>query len=112
MVPFTNSVPMIYCVMSVLAIGSGVNTPCNQSMLSKLAPKESIGGVLGVGQSLATLGRIVGPALGGLFFGKLGAQVPYMVAAAFMTVAFSLSLLLPKLQSAAIATVPVDVTTT
>jgi predicted MFS family arabinose efflux permease len=111
-VPFANSVPALYCVMAVLAIGSGVNTPCNQAMLSKLAPKESVGGILGVGQSLATLGRILGPALGGLLFGKLGASVPYMVAAASMAIAFSLSLLLPKLQPAPNAAAGVDVSTT
>jgi len=109
-VPFANTVPLLYCVMAVLAVGSGVNTPCNQAMLSKLAPKESVGGILGVGQSLATLGRIVGPALGGFLFGKLGAQVPYMVAGVSMTVAFSLSLLLPKLQPAPKAAASVDVT--
>jgi MFS family permease len=105
-VPFAGSVPVIYCVMAVLAIGSGVNTPCNQAMLSKLAPKESVGGILGVGQSLATLGRILGPLLGCFLFGQLGPTVPYLVAAASMAVAFSVSLLLPRPPMLATASVP------
>jgi MFS family permease len=106
--PFANSVPALYAVMAVLAVGSGINTPCNQAMLSKLASKESVGGILGVGQSLSTLGRILGPALGGFLFGKLGAPVPYVVGAVCMAGAFSLSLMLPNLKAAPTATVSVD----
>src|SRR6202030_114185 len=28
-VPFASSVPVVYAVMAVLAVGSGLNTPCN-----------------------------------------------------------------------------------
>jgi MFS transporter, DHA1 family, tetracycline resistance protein len=94
--PFAGNVPLLYVVMAVLAFGSGVNTPCNQAMLSKLAPKESVGGVLGVGQSLSTLGRIIGPALGGALFGHVGASAPYIVGALAMALAFALSLTLPQ----------------
>jgi MFS family permease len=97
-VPFADNMPMVYTVMAVLAIGSGVNTPCNQAMLSKLAPRESVGGVLGVGQSLATLGRILGPAIGCFLFQNVGLQAPYMVGAASMALAFALSLTLPKMK--------------
>ena len=99
--PFAPNVPTMYAVMAVLAIGSGLNTPCNQAMLSKLAPKECVGGVLGVGQSLSTLGRILGPALGGFLFGKFGQFSPYMVGAFGMVLAFICSLVLPSLQSVA-----------
>jgi MFS transporter, DHA1 family, tetracycline resistance protein len=95
--PFCPNVPTMYAVMAVLAIGSGLNTPCNQAMLSKLAPRECVGGVLGVGQSLATLGRILGPALGGYLFGRFGAVSPYMVGACGMILAFICSLTLPSL---------------
>jgi MFS family permease len=97
--PFAPNVPSLYAVMAVLAIGSGLNTPCNQAMLSKLAPKECVGGVLGVGQSLATLGRILGPALGGFLFGKYGQVSPYLVGGFGMILAFICSLLLPSLQA-------------
>jgi len=96
--PFADNMPLVYTVMAVLAIGSGVNTPCNQAMLSKLAPRESVGGVLGVGQSLSTLGRILGPAIGCFLFQNVGLQAPYMLGAAAMALAFCLSLTLPKMQ--------------
>ncbi|MBS1991352.1 MAG: MFS transporter [Cyanobacteria bacterium SZAS LIN-3] len=97
--PLAPNVPTLYAVMAVLAVGSGVNTPCNQAMLSKLAPRECVGGVLGVGQSLSTLGRILGPALGGFLFGKYGQFSPYLVGGLAMVVAFMCSLVLPSLQS-------------
>jgi MFS family permease len=94
--PFVGNVPLLYLAVAVLAFGSGVNTPCNQAMLSKLAEKETVGGVLGVGQSLSTLGRILGPALGGFLFGHVSAQAPYIVGASAMALAFALSLTLPE----------------
>jgi MFS family permease len=94
--PFAPNTIALYAVMALLAFGSGVNTPCNQAMLSKLAAREHLGGVLGVGQSLATLGRIVGPALGGFLFGHVGPVSPYLVGAISMSIAFALSLTLPR----------------
>lgn len=81
--------------LTLLAIGSGINTPSNQSMLSKSAPRETVGGVLGVGQSLSTLGRIIGPAVGCFAFGKFASAVPYQIGAVAMVVALLISLRLP-----------------
>ncbi len=97
--PFGSSPAYLYLALAILAIGSGINTPSNQSMLSKLAPREKMGGVLGVGQSLSTLGRILGPALGCLAYEKLGLQSPYIIGALAMMVAFMCSLAVPPLAS-------------
>ena len=98
MCPFGSSQVLLYVALAVLAIGSGINTPSNQSMLSKLAPKEKMGAVLGVGQSLATLGRILGPAIGCLAYDKLGMQSPYIIGAVSMVVAFVISFQVPALK--------------
>jgi MFS family permease len=94
--PLTNDTRVLYLALAFLAFGSGINTPSNQSMLSKLAPGEQVGGVLGVGQSLSTLGRIVGPAVGCAAYQYLGPISPYAIGALAMMVAFFLSLQLPK----------------
>jgi multidrug resistance protein len=94
--PVSKSVPLLYCALALLAFGSGINNPSNQSILSKLAPQDETGSVLGVGQSLSTLGRIVGPIIGGASFEYLGMQSPYFIGAAAMAIAFLLSLALPK----------------
>jgi MFS family permease len=93
--PFTKQVFVLYGALALLAFGSGINNPSNQSILSKLASKEKVGGVLGVGQSVSTLGRILGPICGGAAFQYLGLASPYYIGASVMLIAFCLSLLLP-----------------
>lgn len=94
--PIFHSVIWLYVALAFLAVGSGINTPSNQSILSKLADPAKVGGVMGVGQSVSTLGRILGPVAGGFLFDRFGAESPYMVGAACMAVAFFLSFGLPK----------------
>lgn len=93
--PATTNVFVLGVALALLAIGSGINTPSNQSMLSKLAARDRVGGVLGVGQSLSTLGRIIGPIVGGAAYQYLGFSSPYWIGAVAMVVAFLLSLKLP-----------------
>ena len=94
--PVTRSVPVLYSALFLLALGTGINTPANQSLISKLAPVDSVGGVMGVGQSLATLGRILGPCFGGFAFQHWGFSSPYNVGAATMVLAVVLGLCLPQ----------------
>lgn len=96
LIALSTSVPMLYGALALLAAGTGITTPSNQSILSKQADPARVGGALGVGQSLSTLGRILGPIAGGWFFLHLGLQTPYFLAAAVMILAFALSFLLPK----------------
>lgn len=93
--PLTRSPAVLYGALALLALGSGLNTPANQSILSRLALPEEVGGIMGVGQSLSTLGRIVGPLVGGATFQYLGMSSPYFIGASAMAVAGALALLLP-----------------
>ncbi|SRR5579875_235776 len=94
--PLTSSQPVLYAALALLAVGSGIVNPSNQSILSKLAASEQVGGVMGVGQSLSTLGRILGPIAGGAAFQCLGMASPYDIGAAVMLVAFAVALALPR----------------
>jgi DHA1 family tetracycline resistance protein-like MFS transporter len=91
-----HSVTGLYIAMTLLAIGTSIINPSNQSMTSKLADPEKVGGVLGVGQSLSTLGRVLGPLVGGTAFQVLGAEYPYYVGAGVMVVVLLLSFGLPR----------------
>lgn len=95
--PLTSQVVVLYVALALLAVGSGINTPANQSMLSKLAPPDCMGGVMGVGQSLSTLGRILGPAIGCAVYQYLGHYSPYLLGAVTMIGAAAASTLLPNL---------------
>jgi MFS family permease len=108
--PATHTVVGLCVALAFLAVGSGINTPANQSILSKLSPPEKVGGVLGVGQSLSTLGRILGPAIGTAAFGYFGAFSPYAIGAVAMLVAFVFSLKLPTPDKSAPAAQPVETT--
>ncbi len=102
LIPFAPLFPnliLLATALALLAFGSGINNPSNQSLLSKLAPQENMGGVLGVGQSISTLGRILGPIIGGATFQYIGMDSPYVIGAVVMMVAFALSFALPKLQN-------------
>lgn len=92
LVPVAGSIPMLLVALATLAIGMGFNGPSLTSMVSRLSDPDDQGGTLGVAQSLASLGRIVGPAWGGFLFDRYGIAVPYVSSAAIMMVAFAVAL--------------------
>ena len=97
--PVTNNVAVLYVALAILAFGSGINTPANQSILSKLAPAEKAGGIMGVGQSLSTLGRILGPVVGAYAFQHMGSASPYVIGAVVMLSATALSFARPRTET-------------
>jgi MFS family permease len=94
----THNFPVLCTALIILATGSGINSPANNSLLSKLAPQDETGGVMGIGQSMSTLGRILGPVIGGLLFDNMGPSTPYWLGAICMLLAFALSFRLPRIQ--------------
>lgn len=104
--PITHNFFVLCVALIILATGSGINNPSNSSLLSKLAPADSTGGVMGIGQSMSTLGRILGPAVGGYLFDKAGAASPYWLGAGVMFVAFALSFKLPLIKKTIPSTPP------
>jgi MFS transporter, DHA1 family, tetracycline resistance protein len=100
--PATHSLAVLCFALIVLATGSGINNPSTSSLLSKLCPRNETGGVMGVGQSMSTLGRILGPVAGGYLFDAIGVSSPYWLGASCMLIACLLSLRLPKIPAAKI----------
>jgi MFS transporter, DHA1 family, tetracycline resistance protein len=84
MLPFVWSVPTLLVALFLLAVGMGFNNPSLSSMVSKLSDADDQGGTLGLASSLASLGRVVGPAWGGYFYDAFGMTTPYLSAAALM----------------------------
>ncbi|MBZ4334144.1 MFS transporter [Corallococcus sp. AS-1-12] len=77
LLPVAPSYGWLFPVMGLLAVGSALVTPCLSALVSLHAPMERQGAVLGAYQASGSLGRIVGPALGGLLFTRLGPTAPY-----------------------------------
>jgi multidrug resistance protein len=76
-----------FAVMGVIAIGSGLTTPSLSSLVSLATPADEQGGILGVYQSLGSLGRATGPFLGGLVFDVVSPGAPLWMAGSVMVVA-------------------------
>jgi predicted MFS family arabinose efflux permease len=91
LVPLAQSIPMLLAAVGTLAVGMGFNNPSMSSMVSRLTDPNDQGGVLGLAQSLASLGRIVGPAWGGFLFDRFGPATPYLSASAIMALAFTVA---------------------
>jgi multidrug resistance protein len=91
LVPFADSVPALLGAVGTLAVGMGFNGPALSSMVSRLTHADDQGGMLGLASSLASLGRVVGPAWGGFLFDNLGMTTPYLSAAAIMFAAVAVA---------------------
>ncbi len=64
--------------MVLLASGSSIANPSASSLLSRATGAQHQGHVMGVGQSLGALGRVVGPAAAGSFF-QTWAPLPFVL---------------------------------
>jgi multidrug resistance protein len=91
MIPMAPSVSALFAVCGTIALGMGFNNPALTSMVSRLSDPGEQGGMLGLAQSLAALGRIAGPAWGGFLFDHLGMTIPYLSAGAIMVLALLLA---------------------
>jgi MFS family permease len=73
--------------LAVAVIGFAFLTPSAQSLVSRRAPTDRQGEILGVNQSAAALARIVGPVFGnGLYDATLNHMLPYFLGAALLVV--------------------------
>lgn len=70
----------------VVAAGSGVFSPSSSSLLSRSVPDDRQGAILGVGQSVASLARIIGPSMAGALL-ELHRSIPFALGAVLLLVA-------------------------
>jgi multidrug resistance protein len=85
LVPAADTVPLLFAVCGILAVGMGFNNPSLTSAISRLSDPSEQGGMLGLAQSLAALGRVLGPAWGGLLFERAGTSMPFISAGIIMS---------------------------
>jgi len=96
LVPFPQSIYGAFPVMALLAFGNSMATPILTALVSELSPEHERGEMIGVFQSIGSLGRIFGPNVGGTLFGLFGAGAPYFVGGAIMMVSFVFALSLRR----------------
>lgn len=78
-------------VILPIAFGTGLSTPSLVSLTSQVADASEQGQVLGVSQSLSSLGRVAGPTWGGWVFQAFGHGAPYWLSAGWMILAVVLA---------------------
>ena len=80
--------------LALLAMGFGGTLPSIASLLSRVAPAHLQGSVLGIGQSVGSLARIVGPTAAGILYDLRGMEWPYLGGAMAALCAMFVALLL------------------
>jgi DHA1 family tetracycline resistance protein-like MFS transporter len=71
----------LYAASGLIALGNGIVQPALPAYVSRRAGAADQGLALGTLQSASALGRVFGPALGGILYSTLGASAPYSVGA-------------------------------
>ena len=78
--------------MTLLSTSHSMFSPVSASLVSKYALPTERGVLLGLFQSVGSLGRILGPAYAGAAFAQLGTGSPYMIGALLMVPCLGLAI--------------------
>jgi MFS transporter, DHA1 family, tetracycline resistance protein len=85
--PFAQGTLGLLAACAPLAVGNGLAQPAIMALLSRASRAEDQGGTLGIGQSAAAFGRILGPESGTFTFSRISPAFPYVAGAAVMALA-------------------------
>ena len=77
-IPLSIHVGLLLIATGFLVLGNSLANPTIQSIASENVDKAEYGGTLGFLQSSASLGRILGPVLGGELFTLISKDAPYI----------------------------------
>ncbi|QIN82165.1 MFS transporter [Rubrobacter tropicus] len=88
---------LLYPVVGALAVGAGLAIPALTALLSRRAPAEEQGRLMGGVQAVLSLALISGPLMAGAAFDDLGVPAPYFIGAVLAALALpAVALSLPK----------------
>lgn len=87
--PLMPTLPTLVVSLLGVSVGQGLFVPSIATLLSRGSGADEQGSILGIGQSLASLARAVGPPLAGTLFDQ-GARRPYVLAAMLMVLVAAL----------------------
>lgn len=90
--PLAQGLGLVLAAGLLTAGGLGLGQPALNSLISRAAPADRQGGVMGASQSAQSLARIFGPAVAGVLFSAFGRNAPYYVGACLTLAALVLAL--------------------
>lgn len=84
--------PVVWLVLLSVWVGGAFSlaNPSALALISILAPPGQKGETMGLAASAATLGRILGPTLGGFSYAALGPESPFLLGSAIVALALGL----------------------
>jgi DHA1 family tetracycline resistance protein-like MFS transporter len=92
LIPFPKSLYGEMPIMALLAAGNSIAAPVLTSLVTALSPENERGELIGVFQSVQSLGRIIGPIVGGGLFNYFSPNAPYWAGAIVMALTFFIAL--------------------
>ncbi|MBK5260905.1 MAG: MFS transporter [Thermoanaerobaculia bacterium] len=93
-VPTIFRVPLLYAVAFFIAIGQALTYPSLTSLVSKAAPANERGSMLGLSTSIGSLARFLGPIISGFLYDRAGVGGAFYGAALLTAAALLIALTL------------------
>jgi len=87
---FVNSVNGIAFSLTLVALGNGLGNPSTLGSISLLTNSSEQGAAMGVAQSMSALGRIIGPAIGGVLFERYSLTSPFLFSTGIAAIALGI----------------------
>lgn len=72
-----NAIPLVFLAVMVLALGTGLVTPCLRALISRRLDNSGQGAILGSLQGLQSLGTFLGATVAGFSYDLLGQRSPF-----------------------------------
>jgi DHA1 family tetracycline resistance protein-like MFS transporter len=91
-VPSVHRVPLLYGVAFFIAVGQGLTYPSLAALVSKGAPQEERGSMLGLATAVGSLARFLGPIVAGVLYDWGGAPAAFYGAAVLAMIAFAIAI--------------------
>lgn len=93
----SDTVTSVAIALTFLSVGNGLCNPSILGSVSLLSSEKEQGESLGVTQSMASLGRIIGPAIGGAIYGAIAISAPFWLSGALAGLALIIVISIYKL---------------
>jgi len=94
----TDTVAWVIVALTVASAANSLFTPLLTTVVAQKSPAKQRGAMLGIFQSIGSLGRVAGPTFSGAAFANLGYNSPFHIAAAVMVPCLILLLLANRKQ--------------
>lgn len=96
-IAISDTVTSVAIALTFLSVGNGLCNPSILGSVSLLSSEKEQGESLGVTQSMASLGRIIGPAVGGAVYGSIAISAPFWFSGVLAGLALLITISIYKL---------------